>query len=73
MATVVNNADRGEGTAWGPAILVLVVVLAALAFLVWGVPALQGGAAPAPTNTIDLTVDGGASIPAPGEPGGEGQ
>lgn len=70
MATVVNNADRGEGRSWGPAILVLVIVLAALAFMAWGFPN-SGGSTTTPTNTIDANVE--TTLPAGGTGGDTAQ
>ncbi len=56
MATVVNNGDSGQGQMWGPLIVVLVIVLAAIAFFVWGLPALNGNAG-GTTVTIPDQVD----------------
>lgn len=63
MATVVNNADSGEGRVWGPLIVVLVIVLAAIAFFVWGLPAMNGNAGGTTVNIpdqVDVNVGGAA-------------
>lgn len=63
MATVVNNADSGEGRAWGPLIVVLVIVLAAIAFFVWGLPAMNGNAGGTTVNIpdqVDVNLGGAA-------------
>lgn len=63
MATVVNNSDSGQGQAWGPLVVVLVIVLAAIAFFVWGLPAMNGNAGGTTVNIpdqVDVNMNGAA-------------
>lgn len=68
MATIINNPGEGGG---GSGLAIVVGVLVALAlvglFIVYGLPALRGGGAPAPeSGGVDVNVE----LPAGGS-GGE--
>jgi hypothetical protein len=56
MATVINNPSETQGTGTGVVIGILVVLLLAILFLVFGLPYLRDGGTAQPSTSASLNV-----------------
>jgi hypothetical protein len=64
MTTVVNNPGGSDGSGVGTVIGIIVVVVLLIILVVYGLPALRGGAAPAnPGANINVTLPAGSGAP----------
>jgi hypothetical protein len=55
MTTVINNPDNDSGSV-GIIIAIIVIILLAWAFIVYGLPMIKGGQAPADNGTLNVNL-----------------
>ena len=76
MATIINNPSGGEpagSSGMGMVVGVLIVIALVALFIIFGLPMIRGGAAPAPENpgvNVDVNLPTGGGSGGGGEGGG---